>query len=272
MRSKCVPLSAIFVAVTENHLQPISDAQRRLLTEWALSRVPEQVQSAWITRPDANGGLWSAVRHPNWPGITVGFYFERNGLNTGVRIEPFRMTADATSPAVFGDVLTVRLVRQLPLEQLEREARRFAGSAAAREAFNATAVARVVGADGVVVEEIPLRDGGGSGSDLSRDAHQRLDTLVGADAVNAKSRGGRNSFGDLFYARQAARYVDALGEPNPIEAVAAQTFYAASQVRNHIAKARALGLLTRTTRGKSGGELTSKALQLLEEHGNGGNK
>jgi len=69
----------------------------------------------------------------------------------------------------------------------------------------------------------------------------------------------------LEYAHVAAAYVAALNSRAPNEAVAEQLHLSTSRVRDLLHEARRRLLLTTLGRGKAGGELTEKALKLLEK-------
>jgi hypothetical protein len=75
---------------------------------------------------------------------------------------------------------------------------------------------------------------------------------------------GRAGRDDHFYAVWAARYVErAAYTPRPIAELAELHDRPPARMREYIAQARRRGLLTETTRGRSGGELTDKAITLL---------
>lgn len=85
--------------------------------------------------------------------------------------------------------------------------------------------------------------------------------------------GGRRGHSNLFYARIAARYVALLerGEAKPVHALQRELEeeennpLSQATVRDLIRRARARGLLTTTTRGRPGGQLTQKAVALLQQ-------
>lgn len=70
---------------------------------------------------------------------------------------------------------------------------------------------------------------------------------------------------EIVYARAAEVYV-ALVEsgPRPIARMAQTLSVSTSQARNLVSKARDKGLLSVTGQGRAGGELTQKAIELLE--------
>jgi hypothetical protein len=81
----------------------------------------------------------------------------------------------------------------------------------------------------------------------------------------APRRPGRRGRPDLFYAGFAWRYVMLLGDgsTNPVRDLAAELRafghdYTDTQVRDYIAEARRRGLLTKSGRGRSGGQLTER--------------
>jgi hypothetical protein len=90
------------------------------------------------------------------------------------------------------------------------------------------------------------------------------DTTHLADDDQAQPRPGRAGRDDHFYAVWAARYAERTAyTPRPIAELAEQTDRPIARVREYIAEARRRGLLTATTPGRSGGQLTDKAHALL---------
>lgn len=84
--------------------------------------------------------------------------------------------------------------------------------------------------------------------------------------LSVATRVGRRGRDDLYYARWAAAYVDALASsPRPAAALAAAHSLSPSQIRNLIHACRRRGLLTASPPGRPGGELTPRAIQLLED-------
>ena len=84
------------------------------------------------------------------------------------------------------------------------------------------------------------------------------------------TRVGRRGRDDVYYARWAAAYVDALARsPRPAADLAARHSLSASQIRNLMHACRRRGLLTASPPGRPGGELTPRAVQLLEEDSDG---
>jgi hypothetical protein len=69
---------------------------------------------------------------------------------------------------------------------------------------------------------------------------------------------------ELRYAMACVIYLDAIGKTNPIEAVAMWMGRSRARAAEVIKEARAEGLITDTRRGVAGGELTDKALRILE--------
>jgi hypothetical protein len=110
--------------------------------------------------------------------------------------------------------------------------------------------------------------------DLTRLASQGLvaklmtalapDTTTPADDDQVHPHPGRAGRDDHFYALWAARYVEqAAYTPHPIAELAELHDRPSARLREYIAEARRRGLLTATTRGRSGGQLTDKANALL---------
>lgn len=87
------------------------------------------------------------------------------------------------------------------------------------------------------------------------------------DDFSASARPGRKGRPPVEYARVAQRYVQLLNDPKPLESLRAELGLSASQVRNVLYKARHDDLLTRAPKGRAGGELTQKAIDLLEQEG-----
>jgi hypothetical protein len=92
------------------------------------------------------------------------------------------------------------------------------------------------------------------------------DTTSTADVDQATPHPGRAGRDDHFYAVWAARYAErAAYTPHPIAELAEQHDRPPARLREYIAEARRRGLLTETTRGRSGGHLTAKAQALLAQ-------
>jgi len=86
------------------------------------------------------------------------------------------------------------------------------------------------------------------------------------DDDEAHPRPGRAGRDDHFYAIWAARYTaKAAYTPRPIADLAHEHDRPPARLREYIAEARRRGLLTATTPGRSGGQLTDKARALLEQ-------
>jgi hypothetical protein len=87
-----------------------------------------------------------------------------------------------------------------------------------------------------------------------------------ADDDQAHPRPGRAGRDDHFYAVWAARYAErAAYTARPIADLAQQHDRPPARLREYIAEARRRQLLTGTTPGRSGGQLTDKARALLEQ-------
>lgn len=84
--------------------------------------------------------------------------------------------------------------------------------------------------------------------------------------LQAQPGPGRPRRPDRFCAEIAAEYTKALdtGSTKPIEDTAELMHYSPAYVRDVISKARRRGLLTRTGRGRAGGQLTAKGRRTLE--------
>ena len=80
-----------------------------------------------------------------------------------------------------------------------------------------------------------------------------------------RKRPGRAGRLDLEYARTAGAYVKHMRRSTtPLADLAGEMCLSASQVRSILYEARRRGLLTAAPKGRAGGELTEKALRLLE--------
>lgn len=81
-----------------------------------------------------------------------------------------------------------------------------------------------------------------------------------------RRRPAKTRLRELDYAIWAERYVEAcVTSRRPIEALAKSHAFSKTHVRDIVARARDLSLLTRPPAGKAGGELTPKARALLAE-------
>ena len=104
---------------------------------------------------------------------------------------------------------------------------------------------------------------------LYRTARDRLSIRneVGIDVdvsdFQLRRRPGRSGRSDLFYAKAAARYVELLTSSSPTADLAREMDLRPSQTRDLLHQARRRKLLTASSEGKAGGELTTKALSLL---------
>lgn len=86
------------------------------------------------------------------------------------------------------------------------------------------------------------------------------------------SASGKRGYSDLFYARVAAQYVVLLdsGASKPIRMLRKELadqgrHLSEASVRDLVRRARDRGLLTKTHRGRAGGQLTQKAIALLRQ-------
>ena len=139
--------------------------------------------------------------------------------------------------------ISARLLREIPFGELERVAR---GSLRWELASRFHS-----GHPGVVAS---LDDGG----------------LRLRESLSAAQRPGRRGRKDEAYASLAAAYVGRLGSGREVAELAEEMGYSASRIRNMLAEARRRGLLTRPAPGKSGGQLTPKAIELLQGTGKAG--
>lgn len=132
--------------------------------------------------------------------------------------------------------ISARLLREIPFGEIERSA---------RHSLRWELASRFHSDHPAVVASL---DAGG---------HQLRESLA------KDPRPGRRGRADAVYASLAAAYVHRLGSGREVAELAEEMNYSASQVRNMLAEARRRGLLTHPAPGKSGGQLTHKALQLL---------
>lgn len=100
-----------------------------------------------------------------------------------------------------------------------------------------------------------------------RAASRQAGAYVGVTPdVSVGTRVGRRGRGDRYYAVWAAEYVEALTRSvRPVDDLAQRHNLSASQIRNLMHSCRRRGLLTASPPGRAGGELTSRARDLLEE-------
>jgi hypothetical protein len=122
-----------------------------------------------------------------------------------------------------------------------------------------------------VIEAGPGHTGGirvdESPADFLREAAEQLGMT---EPPSERKRRGRPGRSDYDYARLASKYVDAIarGSRYPVKDLAKSESYSASHVRDAIHTARERGLLTRTAaKGRAGGELTKKAIAVLDSAG-----
>jgi hypothetical protein len=87
---------------------------------------------------------------------------------------------------------------------------------------------------------------------------------VKIDEFRKHPRPGRVGRPDVFYASLAAQYVELLkASATPTKALAELHSYSESSMRDYLHQARERGLLTKAPPGRSGGELTDKAKEIL---------
>jgi hypothetical protein len=141
--------------------------------------------------------------------------------------------------------ITARLLRLLPLGAMEVDARRAFVEAYSDLADFLGALSDDLGMGDVVAALQPALDAFGDGW--------------------SPKRSGRRGRPDVDYARAAARYVElvaALAEQPTVE-LADELALSPTQARSVLAQARARGLLTEAPKGRAGGRLTPKAVELL---------
>jgi len=89
------------------------------------------------------------------------------------------------------------------------------------------------------------------------------------ESLAEAQRPGRRGRDDLAYASLAAEYVRRLGSGKEVKELAADLSEGVQKIRNMLNEARRRKLLTRPAAGKSGGQLTEKAIALLKENEDG---
>jgi hypothetical protein len=160
------------------------------------------------------------------------------------------------------EVMTTRFMRSIPWQEIEEGARTHLRRAREQALFDAASLWTAQDAAGEPVGSGPLVQGGGPGGPAESIASDMVKAL---DVPRARS--GPVPLPDEDLVRFAAAYVKAREDPatskSAIRTVAAQLGYTESTVRGKISECRRRGLLTQTTRGRSGGELTDKAIDLL---------
>ena len=92
--------------------------------------------------------------------------------------------------------------------------------------------------------------------------------------VTSESKPGRKGRSDDHYLPIAIRYADliAQGDRSPVETLASQLKLRPAQARDLIHEARVRGLLTKGQRGRAGGVLTEKALEIVNKGGRRGKR
>lgn len=202
------------------------------------------------------------MSHVDFPGWDISVTLDRQRRMTGFTVRAALLAPGwAQSPrAPAPHPLTARLLRKVPTAELERCAFATDLDEAQYELAQAEGMLSIV-EDGAVTHRIPLREDAGPGSALAEQARQRLEAL----AHEGVRRPGRRGRPEVEYAQLAAAYVANLHHPAPVARVARDANLSVSQVRALLVAARRHKLLTPSPPGRAGGELTPKALQLLEE-------
>lgn len=103
---------------------------------------------------------------------------------------------------------------------------------------------------------------------VGRVAQVKSDRVAQAEWVSdfdENRRPGRRGRSDRFYAELALAYVALLPSAAPVAELAAARHLSTSQMRGLLHEARTRKLLTTPPQGRSGGQLTPKARELLEE-------
>jgi hypothetical protein len=99
-----------------------------------------------------------------------------------------------------------------------------------------------------------------------RQAVKEAALYVGIPDLNVSHRAGRAGRDDLYYAEWAAEYVAALSRSSrPVREMARKHGKPLQTMTNLVKKCRDKEMLTPTTQGRPGGQLTERAKELLEE-------
>lgn len=192
-------------------------------------------------------GVAITVRHLDHPEWVVTFVFGNQGAG-GIVIKPydppaatldhleaFEASVERWSRAAIdsvpedGPLVTARLLRRLPIGEMEQWARGY-----------------LMASSGVLGDHLP-----------------QLRAWFGDDERAIGRRGRANT--DRAYAELASAYLLALGDGLKVRDLARKVGWSPKTVGNRLTEARRRGLLTYPPPGRAGGELTEKARHLLAQ-------
>lgn len=179
----------------------------------------------------AASGLRGRLTWDGAPGCAFELEITRDGRLLSLRVD-----------APDGGTLGSRLLREVPVGEMERALRRAALPVRAARAYRTPLLTEV--------------DSGGADAEADL-----LRWRAWSSEFVVRPRPGAAGRGDRPYAAVAACYVAAFerGEATPARAVAAELGFEETAVRNYLTKARERGLLTSAVPGRPGGQLTDKA-------------
>jgi hypothetical protein len=241
------------VATTLYHLLPVHESREGRAPEWfeveGFKAAIEPDFDSWrvltysVELPTAerpSGRVVCELRH--LPNVRIAVHLS---VKTGELIG-----LEVGDPALFrhGDgepqPISARLLRRIPFGELERSARESLKWELATRFHSENAGVRA-----------SLGDGG-----------QQL-----RESLRVDPHPGKRGRQDVIYASLAAEYVERLASSeHPVKDIASDWDYSESRVRNMLSEARRRGLLTRPASGLAGGQLTSRAKELLRERGTDG--
>lgn len=214
------------------------------------SRGSDPVKVHTVFLPPDEGGIagqtWVTVEHHDRPGLLFVLGFAGASLFS-LEVRPFSEKGaewpfDPRNRPAGAIELTAASIRRLPLGDVITAGRAAIASKAARalETFQE------------VNQRLRVKVEPG-------EAIRR----VAAEIQTAK-RPGRRGRTDHELAVVAARYVELLATGPGVPRLAAEMYLSEAHVRSLLTQARARGLMTKAPPGRPGGELTEKAVRLLE--------
>jgi hypothetical protein len=160
----------------------------------------------------------------------------------GVEVDGPLPPGEAAQEVSLGEPITARALRRFRFEETLSEAKRQSAWWSGIELADAR------------------RRGDGAGASTVAERIERIERLP-------DGRRGRPGLDDRYYAEVAQAYVRLIagGSTAPVRDLAGEMNVADTTARNHVREARRRGILTKTERGKLGGVLTARAIELLNE-------
>jgi hypothetical protein len=190
----------------------------------------------------ASRGARIALRDQEFPDWVVTFVFGPTGDTAAIVVQPFdpSVPRDRWSTAAVHGIsepaspITVRLLRRLPIGQMERFAKSWFRDLA-------------------------------SGTNWGGDGPQPhlAQSKPWSEVFEVSLRPGRQGRPDGFYANLARQYIERLGSGREVADLADSLGFSPSRIRDGLYEARRRDLLTAAPPGKAGGALTEKARELL---------